>query len=97
VSCEYVFKLGDGRPVIFAGPGSAQTFRDNFYYRLAEAFCNFERLYRCSPQQFPIIEYKTYEQFYLDLRKKMTGQIPMELAAAYASIKQLLSPLQQSR
>ncbi|MGH9496914.1 MAG: hypothetical protein ACRD3B_18095, partial [Candidatus Sulfotelmatobacter sp.] len=38
VICEYVFRLGDGRPVIFAGPGSAATFRDNFYSSLAEVF-----------------------------------------------------------
>jgi hypothetical protein len=82
VICEYVFNLGDGRVAIFAGPGSAQTFRNNFYYRLAEAFSNFEWLHKSGPQQFPIAEYRTYEQFYLALKKE-TGHIPNVVEEMY--------------
>ncbi len=89
-NCEYVFHLGNDRVAIFAGPGSAQTFRNNFYYRLAEAFCNFEWLYKSSPQQFPITEYRTYERSYLDLKEK-TDQIPSLVEEMYQRIKQLLT------
>jgi len=88
-NCEYIFHLGDGRVAIFAGSGSAQTFRNNFYFRLAEAFSNFEWLHRSSPQQFPITEYETYERFYLDLKKK-TGQIPNVVEEMYQRARQLL-------
>ena len=86
--CEYVFKLGDSRTVVFAGPGSALTFRENFYYRLIEAFRNLDWLFRSDPQTFPNREYELYERCYLDLKK--TVQVPMELTAAYQALKQRL-------
>ncbi len=86
--CEYVFKLGDGRPVVFAGPGSAVTFRDNFYYRLIEVFRNLDWLFRSNPQTFPNREYEIYERCYIDLKR--TVQVPMELTTAYQALKQRL-------
>jgi hypothetical protein len=90
VSCEYIFSLSESdKIVIMAGVGSAQTFRRNFYYRLAEAFCNFEWLHK-APEQFPITEYRTYEQFYLDLKKK-TDHIPSVVEEMYQRVKRLLT------
>jgi hypothetical protein len=86
--CEYVFKLGDGRVVVFAGPGSNLTFRENFYYRLIEAFRNLDWLFRSNPQTFPNHEYEIYERCYLDLKR--TVQIPIELTAAYHALRQRL-------
>jgi hypothetical protein len=83
--CEYVFHLGDGRVSIFAGPGSAQTFMNNFYFRLAEAFYNFKWLYQNNPSGFNVAEYKVFEQFYHALNSG--GQIPMVVSAAYESIR----------
>jgi len=37
-NCEYVFHLGDGRVVIVAGSGSAQTFRNNSTIGLRRCF-----------------------------------------------------------
>jgi len=74
---EYVFKLGDDRVTIFAGPGSAQTFRNNFYYRLAEVFYNFEWLYRNERAQFNLGEYQLFGRFYRDL--KNTAQLRLWL------------------
>jgi hypothetical protein len=88
VICEYVFKLGDVRPVIFAGRGSAVTFRDNFYYRLAEAFRNLEWLHRYAPQQFNSAECEIYERCYIELRKIVQG--PAELEIAYQLLRQRL-------
>jgi hypothetical protein len=89
VSQEYVFKLGDGRPLIMAGPSSASTFRDNFHYRLAEVFKNLAWLHENRPEQFNPAECQLFESFYLELRK--AGQIPTVLAAAYQALKQQLT------
>jgi len=88
VSCEYLFKLGDDRSAIFAGCGSAVTFRDNFYYRLAEVFRNLEWLHRGNPQQFKIGELEIYKRCYLDLKK--ARPVPIELTAAHQDLKQRL-------
>jgi len=88
-NCEYVFRLGDERVAIFAGPGSAQTFRNNFYYRLAEVFYNYEWLYRSNPDRFNLTEYHVFERLYHAL--KSTGQLPHVVSAAYESIRQRLS------
>lgn len=82
---EYVFHLKDGRVAVFAGIGSAQTFRNNFYYRLAEAFYNFEWLHRNNSDGFPIAEYQLFERFYHAISS--TGQIPIVVSAAYESIR----------
>jgi hypothetical protein len=88
-NCEYVFHLGDGRVAIFAGPGSAQTFRSNFYYRLAELFYNFEWLYRNNPDGFNIAEYQVFEQCYHAI--KNAGQLPIVVSMAYESIRRRLT------
>jgi hypothetical protein len=88
-NCEYVFNLGNGRVAVFAGPGSAQTFRNNFYYRLAEVFYNFEWLHRNNPDGFDHAEYQMFEQFYQSI--KNVGQIPIVVSAAYKSIQQRLT------
>lgn len=89
VVCEYVFRLGDGRVVTFAGPGSAATFRLNFYYRLAEVFANLDWLYRNHRQQFKISEWEMYERCYLELQN--TDRLPLELSAAYQALKQRMA------
>ena len=88
-NCEYVFHLGDGRVAIFAGSGSAQTFRNNFYYRLAEVFYNFEWLRRTNLDGFNLAEYQMFEQFYRSI--KNTGQLPIIVSVAYESIRQRLT------
>ena len=37
---EYVFEIAEAEVEIFAGPGSAQTFRHAFFKRLGEAYFN---------------------------------------------------------
>jgi hypothetical protein len=69
--------------------GSAQTFRNNFYYRLAEVFYNFEWLYRNNPGGFNIAEYQVFEQSYHAI--KHTGQLPVMVSVAYESIRQRLA------
>jgi hypothetical protein len=88
-NCEYVFHLGDGRVAIFAGIGSAQTFRNNFYYRLAEVFYNFEWLYRNNRDGFNLAEYQEFVRFYHAI--KNAGQPPIVVSAAYESIRQRLT------
>jgi hypothetical protein len=90
VNCEYIFRLGDGRAPIFAGSGSALTFRKNFYLRLAEVFCNLRWLYQYRREQFDIAEYQLFENLYRELAKN-PGRVPMELTAAYKSVEQLLT------
>jgi len=90
VGGEYIFKLSEPRKVvIMAGIGSSQTFRNNFYFRLAEAFCNFEWLHRASPEQFPIAEYRAFEHCYRELKK--TDQIPNVVEEMYQRINQRLA------
>ena len=89
ISKEYVFKLGDERVAIFAGPGSAETFRENFYYRLAEAFYNFQWLYLNRPTQFNFAEFQLYENYYNQL--KAVGEVPATLESSYKSVKQHLT------
>jgi hypothetical protein len=77
---------------MFAGCGSARTFRDNFCCRLAEAFYNLNWLSGNSQQQFSKDEFEVYEHCYLQLRKVI--QIPVQiqtiLGAAYQTLKQRL-------
>jgi hypothetical protein len=86
---EYVFRLRDDRVAIFAGPGSALTFRNNFYYRLAEVFYNFEWLHRTGTDQFNFEEYRVFERCYREL--KNTAEIPIVVEAAYKSVERLIS------
>ncbi len=88
-NCEYVFHLGDGEVAIFAGSGSAQTFRNNLYYRLAEAFYNFGWLHRNTPDGFNLAEFQVFASFYHAL--KNGGQLPNLVSAAYESIQQQLA------
>lgn len=69
-SKEYIFRTnraGDAK--ILAGPGSAQTFRHNFYLRLAEVFYNLQWLFEHKPEQFSRAEFDVYERLYKDLVK----------------------------
>ncbi|HEY4902790.1 MAG TPA: hypothetical protein VIH89_04895 [Candidatus Sulfotelmatobacter sp.] len=92
---EYVFKLGDGRIVTMAGSSSALTFRNNFYYRLAEVFRNLDWLYQNDRKQFDLAEYRVFERCYSELEKN-PGQIPLDLRAAYTSMEQRLAAGAQS-
>jgi hypothetical protein len=71
VNSSYVFRLGDGRVAIFAGPGSSATFRDNFFYRLAEVFYNFEWLYLNDRGRFDLTQYQAFEGLYNQLKNTL--------------------------
>ena len=87
---EYIFKLdSEGQVQIMAGPGSAQTFRHNFYLRLAEVFYNLERFYNQRTGDFSYAEFEMYERLYYDLLK--SGQdIPNPLRGAFERLKNLV-------
>jgi len=78
-----------------AGSSSALTFRNNFYYRLAEVFRNLDWLYQNDRKQFDLAEYRVFERCYSELEKN-PGQIPLDLRAAYTSMEQRLAAGAQS-
>jgi hypothetical protein len=86
-SSEYVFRLSD-RVLVFAGSSSAHTYKDNFDYRLAEAFYNLDWLYINDRIRFNMKEFTALEQCYLSLRT--VRQVPLALDAAYKTIKDKL-------
>lgn len=98
---EYIFKLGPaGQVEIMAGSGSAQTFRHNFYLRLAEVFYNLEWLLQNRSHDFSAAEFEMYERLYNDLLKS-PHDIPSLLPDVYARLRKLvvtfLSGLPNSR
>jgi len=79
ISNEFIFKgrkKPDGKPAIaiVAGSGSAKHFRENFRYRLAEAFYNLEWAYKNlgktkGKKDGFRKEFRAFEKCYLELRK----------------------------
>ncbi|MGQ0665896.1 MAG: hypothetical protein ACT4O4_02580 [Nitrospiraceae bacterium] len=70
VSQEYIFGLSEpGSALIMAGPGSATTFRRNFYFRLAEAFYNLEWIMKSPQHNLRLDEFRVYEQCYVGLNE----------------------------
>ena len=60
---ENIFELDSvGQVVIMAGEGSAQTFRQNLYLRLAEVFYNLEWLMKERPSEFKVREFEAYDR-----------------------------------
>jgi hypothetical protein len=85
-SCEYIFNFVESDDVkIFAGSGSAKTYKDNFYKRLSEAFFNLEWRYQ-KEGKYIKDEFDIYEQDYLKLNK-LFGPLPHYLTSIYGSIK----------
>jgi hypothetical protein len=67
-SCKYIFRLDQpNAAMIMAGSGSATTFRQNFYLRLAEAFYTFEWIHEAQRHNFKMEEFRVYEKCYLGL------------------------------
>lgn len=68
---EYIFQRYD--PVIvdiFAGSGSATSFRGNFQKRLAEVFSNLRWLYVNNLEKANVVaEFNIYKKIYLELKK----------------------------
>ena len=76
---EFIFHDAETLEVkILSGVGSYQVFRNNFFERLAEVFCN---LGWAAPQvanedkEIFMQEYSLYKRFYLEI-KKHYGEIP---------------------
>ena len=65
---EYILGFGPDDVRIFAGPGSAPQFRQNFCHRMAEVFYNLEWLFNNSPQQFSKPEFSTYAASWAQIR-----------------------------
>lgn len=54
---------------VYAGETSAQTFRANLCYRLAEAFMNMKWLHENRPMLFDLHEFKQYDEIYCILER----------------------------
>lgn len=65
---EFILRFGPDDLRIFAGPGSAQTFRQNFFWRLAEVFYNLEWIYLNKTPQFSKAEFEQYADCWSKLR-----------------------------
>lgn len=86
---EYMFHVSGRPPYILAGPGSATTFRNNFYLRLAEVFYNFEWSLGHQPEAFDRREFEIYEKCYSEL-SRIKSDIPCIVKARLESLKNLL-------
>lgn len=90
---EYIFICNPPAPeIIFAGPRSVQTFRHNFYLRLAEAFYNMTILLNQQPEAFSVPEFKAYERLYKALLK-CRDDMPSDLGRFYEQLRQLVNKI----
>ncbi len=91
-SQEYIFKLdGDGRETkIMAGPSSFNTFRHNFYLRLAEVFYNFEWTLDRRPERFSKVEFLIYDRLYKELTAQ-SSELPSVLQEIYGRLLKRVS------
>lgn len=90
---EHIYEVDEkGQLIIFAGSGSAQYFRNNFYKRLAEVFYNLQWILKNQPANFSIDEFRLYESLYRDLQK-LPNQ-PPSLSAVSNVYLQLKSTLE---
>jgi hypothetical protein len=90
---EYIFqRFGKEKVDIYAGPGSAKVFRENFLKRLAEVFYNLEFLYNDpnnDKDKLKIVdEFKEYKQLYLNLQNKY-GPLPHYVTSRFDSLNKL--------
>jgi hypothetical protein len=87
---EYIFTCAPASSVsIFAGCGSVQRFRNNFYLRLAEAFFNMKWLYENQRNDFSAAEFEIYNRVYWDLLNN-GKEIPLVLEKVYKEIRGLI-------
>jgi hypothetical protein len=86
---EYIFKL-DGSPeaYILAGPGSNQTFRYNFYLRLAEVFYNLQWL--AERGQIDRQEFEVFARCYSDI-SAIRQDIPSIVRERLEALKKVLN------
>ena len=91
-SGEYIFSVGaDGQtPMIMAGSGSVQVFRDNFKKRLAEVFFNLIWIANNPNIQLDIDECRFYERIYDDMRRR-ENDLPAYLVHVAELLKQRLN------
>lgn len=85
---EYIFAHYGGGPddvFMFAGPGSVQYFRQNYFKRLTEVFYNLEWLLNANPEAFDINEFRIYRYQYEQL-KSHYGRLPGYLDFAFNSL-----------
>jgi hypothetical protein len=91
VNQEYIFRLSEpGSASIMAGSGSAETFRRNFYLRLAEAFYNLEWIMKSPQHSLNMEEFRVYEKCYLGLIAAKI-EIPDILREIYNQLKDQLA------
>ena len=89
---EYIFSVGaDGQtPMIMAGSGSVQVFRDNFKKRLAEVFFNLIWIIDNLNDQIDIDESRFYERIYDDMCKR-ENNLPAYLVQVAKQLKRRLN------
>lgn len=85
-SNEYLFDFVDDTGIaVYAGSGSATTYRGNLFKRLCEAFYNIEYISNDS-KKVQVSEFKTCERILLELQQEYGG-IPQYLAEIYIGVK----------
>lgn len=89
---EYIFDFyrNPQKSYIFAGVGSFDVFRENFYKRLAEVFYNFEWIINNRPDYFDLNEYQIYKAVYQRLYEYNNFDLPSYLVGPYSSLEQLI-------
>lgn len=86
---EYIFKLeGSPEAYILAGPGSNQTFRYNFYLRLAEVFYNLQ--WSEERGQLDRREFEIFERCYSEL-SAIRADIPPIVSERLEALKKVLN------
>jgi len=89
-SYEYIFESTNNNQVnIYAGSGSSEVFRMNFWKRLCEAFYNVEWLVENRGEDLKN-EFIIYEETYLKL-KELHDYIPNYLDKMYKEVKERLN------
>jgi hypothetical protein len=91
---EYIFEGYDGHSFrILAGPGSAQTFRNNFVKRLAESFYNLSWIYTNNPhtKEAIIEEFNIYEATFINMKNLYPTSTEFLIASKfYEELKKIL-------
>lgn len=84
---EYIFKHIDSKLItIISGRGSASTFRNNFYMRLAEYFKNLNWILEFRKKAFNRKEFYIMEELLIKL-KKIDQEIPPYVERIYLELK----------
>ncbi len=89
-SGEYLFDyINNNGVAIYAGCGSAKTYRENFLKRLAEAFINIYWIANAK-KEYRVDEFKIYEEIYCKFYK-LNGSLPDYLTFVYERCKNELN------